>query len=373
MKWGSNAGYAITALERLFFEVCLVLADGDGSRVHFAYAELKGGPPEALPPGFSNVVVAPVGTSPDAIRRISDVVSERGIEFVLVFDMQPVHPMYRALRRSGVKAIVSYWGAPISSPMPRWKLALKRGHLLLSRSRADGLVFESRSMAGLAMGGRGVPESMIDIVPLGVDTSVFCPSASEHVYEVFGLPRNRKVIVYSGHCTPRKGIGVLVEAAIELLVRRKRRDVCFVICGDRSDESLPFRQMYEGLGIESWIRFAGYRRDMLPIFQSAFCGVIPSSGWDSFTLSAVEMAASGLPVIASRLQGLAEAVIDGETGMLFEPGNAGALADALVALLEDEDRAHRLGAAGRARCEAELNVDTQRQRLLGAIRRRLRT
>ena len=73
---------------------------------------------------------------------------------------------------------------------------------------------------------------------------------------------------------------------------------------------------------------------MLQIFQSAFCGVLPSSGWDSFTLSSVEMAATGLPIVASHLQGLAEAVQHEHTGLLFEPGSSLALANALERLLD---------------------------------------
>ncbi len=110
---------------------------------------------------------------------------------------------------------------------------------------------------------------------------------------------------------------------------------------------------------------------MLPIFQSAFCGVIPSTGWDSFTLSSVEMAATGLPVVASRLQGLAEAVVDGQTGLLFEAGNASALADALEALLDDPARAHACGLAGRRRSELELSLKRQQERFVAALRRRL--
>ncbi len=110
---------------------------------------------------------------------------------------------------------------------------------------------------------------------------------------------------------------------------------------------------------------------MLQIYQSSFCGVIPSSGWDSFPRSAVEMAATALPVVASRLQGLKEAVLDRETGMLFETGNSAALADAIEQLLDDPERARALGQAGRARCERELNLRTQRERFLHAVARRL--
>ena len=176
-------------------------------------------------------------------------------------------------------------------------------------------------MADLAILGRGVPADRVDVVYLGVDTEKFRPDRdSDYVHSALGIPKDRKVFVFTGHCTQRKGIRTLIDAAIEVLHRRGRTDVCFLLCGNSGDESKPYEALYEQMPIAPWIRFLGYRRDVVQIFQSAYCGIIPSSGWDSFTLSSVEMAACGLPIIASRLQGLAEAVLHEKTGLNFEPG-----------------------------------------------------
>jgi glycosyltransferase involved in cell wall biosynthesis len=129
--------------------------------------------------------------------------------------------------------------------------------------------------------------------------------------------------------------------------------------------------MYAGLGIDRLIRFGGYRTDLISIYPSCFCGVIPSTGWDSFTYSSLELAASGLPIIASRLQGLPEAVLDRRTGLLYEPGNTEALTSCIEMLLTDTNLAARWGRCGRERCEKELNVENQRCRLLAVLRKRL--
>ena len=372
MKWPTDAGYAITALERLFYAAALELAGGDASRVHFAYPDTTPGPPASLPPGFPNVLTLQVeDRSPEAMHSLEEHVRRIKPGLVITFDVQPVHPAFRIMRRNGVSAIVCYWGAPISSPAPLWKRAIKRAHLAVSTDKADSLIFESQAMADLAINGRGVPPAMIDLVPLGVNTDRFRPASSDHVHTAFDIPRDRRVVAFSGHCTARKGIATLIDGAIELLVARHRTDVCFLICGDRGDERLPYEAKYAGLGIDRWIRFAGYRSDMLPIFQSAYCGVIPSSGWDSFTLSSVEMAATGLPVVASRLQGLAEAVVHRQTGLLFEPGNPSALADSLESLLDDPAQAQAYGMAGRRRAEEELSLKRQHERFVAALRRRL--
>jgi glycosyltransferase involved in cell wall biosynthesis len=368
----SNVGYSIEPAEALFYEVGLRIAGGDPSRVHFAFRSLEGGPPRSLPASFKNLVAYDhFNTDAQNISRLAEYVKLNRIRLVVIYDIQVVHPLFTPLRKAGARTIVSFWGAPISSRMPFWKLALKRLEVLLSRSKVDGLIFESKAMADLAVYGRGVPLSMVDMVHNGVSTSLFKPAQSTYVHDVLGFPRDRKVFVYAGHMEERKGIQTLAEAAMELLSHRKRRDVCFLLCGNKGDESKQYERLYAGLGFDALIRFGGYRSDMPQIYPSCFCGVIATSGWDSFPRSPIEMAASGLPVIASRLQGLQESVLDHETGLLFSPGNPQALADCMESLLDRPELAAEYGRRGRERCERELSREKQRERLVEVLLNRL--
>lgn len=368
----SNVGYAIQPLESLFYKTALEFAGGNPRLVHFGYRSFERGRPSTLPEDFVNLVTFDlINASNNDIRDLAQYAKQNRVDLVVAFDVQPVNPLFDPLRQAGVRAIVSYWGAPISSRMPFWRLAIKRLQVAVSRSRLDGLIFESQAMADLAIYGRGVPRTMIDVVPLGVDIALFKPAISDYVYRALGVPRDRRVVIYSGHMESRKGVGTLIEAAIELLATRRRCDVCFLICGNTADQSKEYERMYAGMGFDNLIRFGGYRLDLREIYPSCFCGVIPSTGWDSFPRTAVEIAASGLPVVASRLQGLPEAVLDQETGLLFEPGNAKALADCLERLLDNPDHAAELGRAGRQRCERELNIEVQQQRLRAVLLKRL--
>lgn len=265
---------------------------------------------------------------------------------------------------------MAYWGAPISSLMPAWKLQIKRLLFRLSRSKLDALIFESNAMARLAIAGRGIPPGLIDVVPLGVDTELFTPARAQPPHARFGFPPGRKIVFYAGHMEPRKGVHVLVQAAIELLHRRKRQDVCFLLCGNRPGEDEPLRRLYDGLGLDRVIVFGGYRSDIPEILPGCFCGVLPSVGWDSFPRTSLEMAASGLPIVASRLHGIPESVVHGQTGLLFEPGNATELADCLGRLLDAPLLAAELGRRGRRRCEEQFSLAAQRSRLKAVLRRR---
>jgi glycosyltransferase involved in cell wall biosynthesis len=373
MKWPTNVGYAIGALEKLFHETALELAGGDTSAVHFGYTDIAPGRPATLPADFSNYHAIDINhPTPGMLSKLRDLVARERIDFAMPFDIQPAHAMFPVMRAAGVRTIVPYWGAPISGLSPPWKRLVKRALLNFDSSRADGLIFESQAMADLAILGRGIPKDRVDVVYLGVDTEKFRPDrASHYVHSTLDIPADRKVFVFTGHCTQRKGIRTLIDAAIEVLHKRGRTDVCFLLCGNTGDESKPYEALYQSLPIAPWIRFLGYRSDVVQIFQSAYCGIIPSSGWDSFTLSSVEMAACGLPIIASRLQGLAEAVLHERTGLNFEPGNPSALADCIERMADDPARARAYGDAGRQRAISELTLAHQKAGLLRAIRRRL--
>jgi glycosyltransferase involved in cell wall biosynthesis len=257
---GSNTGYAIEPLERLFFEAGLFFTDGNPAHIHFAYPEIDKGPSRCLPAGFKNIICFNAkDKSKSNLKIIAEYCRQHEIKFVLIFDIQPVHPLHRVLRKSGVETIMSYHGAPISGLMPLWKLTLKKLQVALSRSRLDGLIFESEAMAHFATHGRGVPRKMIDIVPLGVDIDKFRPAESDYVYREFNFPSDRKVIFYSGHMERRKGVHVLIGAAIDLLTRRNRKDVCFLLTGNKGNESEQYERMYSGMGIDELIRFGGYR------------------------------------------------------------------------------------------------------------------
>jgi glycosyltransferase involved in cell wall biosynthesis len=368
---GSNPGFAIEPLESMFCRAALELSGGDPTRVHFAFPSLDRGAPRNLPPDINVLRYDFRQENSAETRQLLEYVRKQDIQLVQFFDMQMVHPLLAKLRKAGVRTIVSYIGSMISGPQPKWKYLLKRLEVTLSRSRLDAAVFESQAMADLGIYGRGIPPHRVDLVPLGVDVSYFHPQESLYVYTQFDLPRDRRIVVYSGHVIQRKGIHILIEAAVELLAHRGRTDVCFLICGNRNGDRKEFEPIFAGKGLDSFIRFAGYRSDMNEIFASSFCGVIPTVGWDSFPRTSLEMAACGLPVVASRLQGLKEAIVDGTTGILCTPGNVKELADSLQALLDSPPRAEQLGRDGRKRCESEFTLEIQFQRYLAVLKKRL--
>jgi len=116
------------------------------------------------------------------------------------------------------------------------------------------------------------------------------------------------------------------------------------------------------------VTFGGYRRDVDKLLRSATIGVIASTGWDSFTMSALEMAASGLPLVVSDLQGLSETVEHGVTGFKFTVGESKELASKLETLLSNTETLMAMSLASRHRVEQRFGSEQQLNGLCESLR-----
>ena len=364
----SNTGYAIDPLERIFYRVGLTLV-GEPEHLHFGYRSLDRGRPSTLPPNFSNIVALdPRIPAREHRDRISSYIRANGIETVFAFDAPVSLPGYAVMRRAGVRRIISYQGAPMSSLFSGVRLALKRAEVRARRNRPEHYIFESEAMRETAVNGRGIPRDETSVVHLGADGTRYAPCGGDYAHRTFGIPRDRKIVVFSGHMEPRKGVRVLVSAFVEL-ARRGRDDLHLLVLGNQGTEADRFASLYRDTPAADLVTFGGYRDDIPEIFASADIGAIASTGWDSFTMSSVEMALSALPLIVSNLQGLAETVEPGVTGFTFTPGSAGELADHIVRLADDEPLLRSMGAAGRDRALRMHSVERQVEELAATVRR----
>lgn len=367
----SNTGYAIGRLEPVFYDLALQLCDGDASRIHISYPSMTKGPSSTLPASFNQYcIIDPGSADPKEHERIGQYVAQHNIDTLFAFD-QPVHrPLYRVLRESGLKHFISYWGAPISSIFGPLKRLLKRMDVLRHRDGPDHYIFESQGMADTAVLGRGIPRSWVDVIYLSVDTELFKPNAADAqaVYQAFNIPENRRIFFYSGHMEERKGVHVLVRAAHALYEQYGRRDFHLLILGNKNGEKRAFDSLMGGEHANH-ITFGGYRDDIPLLHRGCFAGMIGSTGWDSLTCSALEMGASGLPLLVSDMPGLKESVVDGKTGYLFPSGNAAALAEKMNTLLENPQTASQLGAAARKRAIDEFSQAAQQKNLLAVMKK----
>jgi glycosyltransferase involved in cell wall biosynthesis len=162
-----------------------------------------------------------------------------------------------------------------------------------------------------------------------------------------------------GRLIPIKGHLVLLRALAQ--ARARVPGVTLHVAG-RGPLEPALRAYARELGLEESVRFLGFVSPVQQAIESSAIVVVPSIG-EGFGMVALEAMERSRPVIASAVGGLPEIVADGETGLVVSSGDAEALAEAIVALAGDLERAAAMGAAGRERALAEFTPERSARRI----------
>jgi glycosyltransferase involved in cell wall biosynthesis len=197
----------------------------------------------------------------------------------------------------------------------------------------------SRSSARDIVSDFGVAPERIEVIPLGVEPEVF-----QH-YQDPRVPG--RIVAMASADTPMKGIATLLEAFAKV---RTERDVELLLI-TRPKPGGRTEQLIDQLAIKDSVRFVSGLSDteLAEVVGSAEIACVPSL-YEGFSLPTVEAMACGTPLVVSRAGAIPEVVgEDGVCADLVTPGDVGELAAALESLLDDPERRHRMGAAGRQR------------------------
>lgn len=166
------------------------------------------------------------------------------------------------------------------------------------------------------------------------------------IREALHLEPNHKIVITVANLIPYKGHSELLKAAA--IVCRQISNSIFLLVGeDRGIQKHLERQALE-LGIGRDIIFLGQRKDIPVLMAASDISVLPSHE-EGFSNVILESMAAGLPVVATRVGGNPEAIIDGQTGWLVPPGKPEELAIKIIDLLEDPKKSENWGEVGRRR------------------------
>jgi glycosyltransferase involved in cell wall biosynthesis len=194
-------------------------------------------------------------------------------------------------------------------------------------------VSQAERAAGLAAA-VGRPEQY-RVIPNGIDLEPFAREPSPHVGR----------IVFVGRLASPKRADLALEAL--RIVREALPEATLDVVGDG-----PLRpgleELADRLGVRRHVRFLGARADLPDLLNEAAC-LLLASDYEGCPLSVIEAMAAGLPVVATAAGGVPELVVDGETGVLAEPGSSAQLASGLRAVLSSPELARALGSRGRER------------------------
>ena len=160
------------------------------------------------------------------------------------------------------------------------------------------------------------------------------------------------VLLYVGRLHKQKGVDALLRSVPALAGRYP--GLTLLLLGDGPFEA-DLKSLAFELGIASRVRFLGFR-DPAPHAQAADLFVLPTWG-EGISNALLEAMGAGLPCVATRVSGNTEVIRHNETGLLVEPGQPSALADAISTLLEDPTLRYTIGRNARQRVQTAYSVE----------------
>lgn len=217
--------------------------------------------------------------------------------------------------------------------------------------KSDGLTAVSGFLREETERSFGVGKERIRVIPNFIDTERY-RREDKPCHRATLAPEGEKVVMHISNFRPVKRVQDVVEVFAEM-----RRSVAarLVLVGDGPDRPRAQFRAQE-LGVEDDVVFLGKHTSVDELLACADLFLLPSES-ESFGLVALEAMACGVPVVASRVGGIPEVVVDGETGVLAEVGDVSSMARAAVSILKDSDRWLQMSRMGRARAEEFFSAD----------------
>jgi len=205
-----------------------------------------------------------------------------------------------------------------------------------------------------------VPLRRMDVLYNGLPQRVFEDLKSKaEIRRELGLDAAAPVVGAVAHLASKKGQRHLLEALPALLVRFP--DLVCLIVGE-GETRAELEEVAEDLQVLPSVRFLGYRADAVQLMVAMDVVVLPSVAKEGLGVALIEAGFLGKPVVGSSCGGIAEVIVDGETGLLAPPGDALALAERITRLLLDPALAEGLGAAGRRRVSRHFSTEAMAAR-----------
>jgi glycosyltransferase involved in cell wall biosynthesis len=274
----------------------------------------------------------------------------------------------RSLKRK-IPFVVTLHGYDIlTEPHSGYGIRLNKRYDLLVRKlleEADAVIVASKAVyeeAEKIMNG----SDKLHLIHNGVDLQKFNPSIDGTEVKKLYNAEDKNVIFTLRHHEPKYGIAYLILAA--KIVIKHKRDTIFIIGGDGSLRNYHMK-LAKQLGIGDHVFFPGrIFQEEVPKYYAASDVVAVPSLQEAWGLVATEAMACGKPVVATKVGGLPDQVIEGFNGFLVQPRDPKALADRIIYLLENPSEARRMGLNGRRLAEDKFDIERRVDKILELYR-----
>jgi glycosyltransferase involved in cell wall biosynthesis len=277
---------------------------------------------------------------PRSGKRTYAIHMKKGIEAALAFKPDLIHAHYATgfavwLKRAKFRpSVLSVWGADvIDFPTSWFRKQVIRNYLTWPTHVTATSQFLKKRTLGLAPG----IEDRLTVIPFGVNV----PATMEPPAE-----REKVRLCFIKALLPKYGPEVLIDAMAILVERGCNVELSMAGAGELIDQ---LQKQVAAHKITRQVDLVGFiSQEKMPDFLRDHDIMVMPSVLDSesFGVAVLEAAAAGRPSVASRVGGVPEVIVDGETGLLVKPGSARALADAIEKLVYNAELRIKMGDAG---------------------------
>ncbi|MEC9293731.1 MAG: glycosyltransferase [Chloroflexota bacterium] len=236
------------------------------------------------------------------------------------------------------------------------------GRLLtkLTNPLTDAVEVNSQTGATVIENSLGVPREKIEIVRSGVNLDEYSkPTKRTEIRTELGLNQDQHLVLYMGRLRSVKGVEFGIRSFS--LVKNKRPNLYMALAGE-GEQLCNLKKLVNSLGIDDHVKFLGVRNDLPDLLAAADSILMPSLK-EGFPRTAIEAMAAGKPIVATRVGGTPEAIIDGETGILVPPEDIYTMANALLSLVDNPALRQQLGTAGAKLARKNFSINSYVDRL----------
>ncbi len=293
------------------------------------------------------------------LRRFTGFLRDREINLIQVFDFYTnIFGMVgAALARVPVRIAARRETDGMRTNAQKWaeRRAFRLAHAIVANSEA----------VRQQLTRDGVPAQKIVTIYNGMDIERVRPLTDlprDRALALLKLPRERNrrfVTIVANMHHPVKDQATFLRAARS--VRQAVPDAAFVLAGE-GKMTEPLHALATELGLNGSAFFLGRCANIPELLAISDVCVLSSKGVEGFSNSIMEYMAAARPVVATDVGGAREAIVEGETGYIVQPGDEGMMAERITSLLKDSERAREMGQSGLRRIRQEFSCEAQLKR-----------
>jgi glycosyltransferase involved in cell wall biosynthesis len=230
----------------------------------------------------------------------------------------------------------------------------------LTNPLTDAVEVNSETGGKAVVADLGVPKDKIEVILPGLDLDAFSGTENRtSIRKEIGVSDDQYLILFVGRLRPVKGPEYGIRAFA--IAASENPNLHLALAGEGEQRSF-LENFTKELGIEEKVTFLGARKDLADVLSAADSILMPSLA-EGFPRVANEAMAASKPVVATRVGGIPEAIIDDVTGVLVESKDIDAMSDAILRVSSDTELQQRLGNTARQHAEKHYSAASYVSRL----------